>query len=70
VRITFEPKRKEVTEVWRRLHNEELHNLFSSPQIIRVIKSKRMRYGWRCYTLGRDEMRNAVFTNLRPSPPS
>jgi hypothetical protein len=37
------PKRDEVTGVWRKLHNEELHDLFSSPTIVRVIKSRRMR---------------------------
>jgi len=34
------PKRDEVTGDWRRLHNEELYNLYSSPDIIRVIKSR------------------------------
>jgi hypothetical protein len=38
------PKRDEETGGWRKLHNEELHNLYSSPSIIRVIKSKRMRW--------------------------
>jgi hypothetical protein len=36
-------KRDEVTEDWRKLHNEELHNVYSSPNIIRMIKSKRIR---------------------------
>jgi hypothetical protein len=39
----FVPKRDEVTGEWRKLHNEELHNLYSSPDIFRKIKSKRMR---------------------------
>jgi hypothetical protein len=38
------PKRDEATGKWRRLHNEELNDLYSSPNIIRVIKSKRMRW--------------------------
>jgi hypothetical protein len=38
------PKRDEVTGEWRKLHNEELHNLYSSPNIIRQIKSRRMRW--------------------------
>jgi hypothetical protein len=43
LRRIFGPKREEVTGEWRRLHNEELNNLFSSPNIIRVIKSRRMK---------------------------
>jgi hypothetical protein len=39
----FEPKREEVAGGWRSLHNEELHNLYASPNIISVIKS-RMRW--------------------------
>jgi hypothetical protein len=39
LRRIFEPKRNEVTGNWRKLHNEELHNLYSSPSIIRMIKS-------------------------------
>jgi hypothetical protein len=43
LRRIFGPKRDEVTD-WRKLHNEELHNLYSSPSIIRVMKSRRMRW--------------------------
>jgi hypothetical protein len=43
LRRIFGPKRDEVTGGWRKLHNEELHNLYSSPSIIRMIKSRRMR---------------------------
>jgi hypothetical protein len=38
------PKRDEVTGEWRKLHNEELRNLYSSPDIIRQVKSRRMRW--------------------------
>jgi hypothetical protein len=40
---TIGPKRDEATEEWRRLHNEELNDLYSPPNIIRVMKSRRMR---------------------------
>jgi hypothetical protein len=43
LRRLFGPKRDEVTGDWRKLHNEELHNLYSSPNIIRTMKSRRMR---------------------------
>jgi hypothetical protein len=43
LRRIFGPKRDEVTGGWRKLHNEELHNLYSSPSIIRMIKSRRMK---------------------------
>jgi hypothetical protein len=39
MRIIFGPKRNEVTGEWRKLHNEELNHLYSSPNILRVIKS-------------------------------
>jgi hypothetical protein len=44
LRRIFGPKRDEVTGEWRRLHNEELHYLDSSLTILRVIKSRRMRW--------------------------
>jgi hypothetical protein len=44
LRRIFGPKRDEVTGEWRKLHNEELHNLYLSPDIIRQVKSGRMRW--------------------------
>jgi hypothetical protein len=43
LRIIFGQKRDEVTGGWRKLHNEELHNLYSSPSINRMIKSRKKR---------------------------
>jgi hypothetical protein len=45
LRRIFGPRRDEVTGDWRRLHNEELNDLYSSPNIVRVITSRRMRCG-------------------------
>jgi hypothetical protein len=44
LRRIFGPKRDEVTGGWRKLHNEELRDLYSSPSIIRIIKSRRVRW--------------------------
>jgi hypothetical protein len=52
----FGPKRDDVTGGWRKLHNEELHNLYSSPRIIRMIKSRRMRWAEHVVRMG--EKRN------------
>jgi hypothetical protein len=48
----FGPKRDEVTGGWRKLHNEELHSLYSSPCIIRLIKSMRMRWAGHVARMG------------------
>jgi hypothetical protein len=57
LRRIFGPKREEVAGGWGRLHNEELHNLYASPNIIRVIKSRKMR--WMGHVARMEEMRNA-----------
>jgi hypothetical protein len=44
LRRIFGPKRDEVAGDWRKLHNEELHNLYFSPNIIRMTRSRRMRW--------------------------
>jgi hypothetical protein len=56
LRRIFGPKRDEVTRGWRNLHNDELHNLYSSPSIIRIIKSRRMRWAGHVTRMG--EKRN------------
>jgi hypothetical protein len=56
LRRIFGPKREEVAGGWRRLHNEELLNLYTSPNIIRVIRSRRMR--WAGHVARTEEMRN------------
>jgi hypothetical protein len=52
----FGPKRDEMTGSWRKLHNEELHNLYSSPSITKMIKSRRMRWAEYVARMGRKEM--------------
>ena len=44
LRRVFGPKRDEITGEWRKLHNEELSDLYSLPNIVRVVKSRRMRW--------------------------
>jgi hypothetical protein len=58
----FVTKRDEVTGVWRKLHNEELHDLYASPTIVRVIKSRRMRWAGHVAPMeeGRDVYRGLV----------
>jgi hypothetical protein len=53
----FGPKRDEVTGGWRKLHNEELHNLYSSPSTIRMIKPRRKR--WEGHVARMGETKNA-----------
>jgi hypothetical protein len=52
LRRIFGPKRVEVTGEWRKLHNGELHNLYSTPDIIRQIKSRRMRWAGHVARIG------------------
>jgi hypothetical protein len=57
LRRIFGPKRDEMTGGWRKLHNEELHNLYSSPGIIRIMKPSRTR--WAGHRARMREKRNA-----------
>jgi hypothetical protein len=55
LRGIFGPKRDEETGEWRRLHNEELNDLYSSPNNIRVIESRRMRWAGHVARMGEKE---------------
>jgi hypothetical protein len=57
LRRIFGPKRDEVTGGWRKLHNEELHSLYSTPSIIRVINARRMKWAGQVVCMG--EVRGA-----------
>jgi hypothetical protein len=59
LRKIFGPKREEEGS-WRKLHNDELHSLYSSPNIVRVIKSRRMSWAGHVACMGRGE----VFTGF------
>jgi hypothetical protein len=56
LRKIFGSKKDEVTGDWRKLHNEELHNLYSLPNIIRMIKSRRMRWAGHVARMGRSRI--------------
>jgi hypothetical protein len=57
LRRIFRPKRDVVTGEWRKLHNEELHDLYSSPSIIKIIRARRMRWAGHVPRMG--EKKNA-----------
>jgi hypothetical protein len=52
LRRVFEPKRDEVREEWRKLHNEELSDLYSLPNIVRMVESRRMRWAGHVARMG------------------
>jgi hypothetical protein len=60
LRRIFGPKRDEVTGEWRKLHNEELRDLYSSPSIITIIKSRRIRWAGHVARMGEKRMENRL----------
>ena len=56
LRRIFGPRREEVKGEWRRLYNEELNDLYSSPNIVRVIKSRRMRWAGHVMYMGEERV--------------
>jgi hypothetical protein len=60
LRRIFGPTRGEVVGGWRKLHNEELHNVYTSPSIIRMIRSRRMRWAGHVARIGRSGYRILV----------
>ena len=54
MRKVYGPKRDEVTGAWRKLHNEELNDLYSLPNIVRAVKSRRMRWAGHMARMGED----------------
>jgi hypothetical protein len=60
LRKIFNPKRDEVIRGWRKLHNEELHNLYCSPTVTRIIKSRRMRWAGHVARMGENAYRILV----------
>ena len=55
LRRVFGPKKDEVTGEWKKLHNEELNDLYSLPNIVRVVKSRRMRWAGHVVRMGGGE---------------
>jgi hypothetical protein len=56
LRRIFGPKRDEVTGEWRKVHDEELSDLYSPPNVVRVIKSRRIRWAGHLAYMGRGEV--------------
>jgi hypothetical protein len=60
LRRVFGPKRDEVTGEWRKLHNGELNDLYSLPNVVRVVKSRRMRWAGHVALMGKDRVVHRV----------
>jgi hypothetical protein len=66
LRRVFGPKRDEVTGEWRKLHNEELNDLYSLPNIVQVVKSRRMRWAGHVVRMGEDRGMHRVLVGKCP----
>jgi hypothetical protein len=69
LRRIFGPKRDEVTGEWRKLHNEELRDLYSSPSIIRTFNPRRMRWVGHVARMGENERLYAIGERRRERDP-
>jgi hypothetical protein len=63
LRRIFGKKKDEIIEIWRKLRNGELHDLYSSPGIIRMIKPRTMRWAWHIALIGKDEFYGILLGN-------
>jgi hypothetical protein len=70
LRRIFGPKRDEATGGWRKLYNEELHNLYFSPNIIRMIKSRRLRGAGHVARFGRRGMHIGYWWEIQKEEPT
>jgi hypothetical protein len=64
LRRLFEPKRDEVTGEWRKLHNEELNDLYSLPNIVQVVKLRRIRWAGHVARMGEDRELHRVLVGM------
>ena len=64
LRRVFGPKRDEVTGKWRKIHNEELRDLYSLPNIVRVVKSRRVRWAGHVARMGEGRGEHRVLVGI------
>jgi hypothetical protein len=69
LRSVFGPKRDEVTGKWRKLHNEELNGLYSLPNIVLVVKSRRLRWAGHVARMGEERGVNRVLVEMSEGDP-
>jgi hypothetical protein len=65
LRKVFGPRRDEVTGGWRKLHDDELHNLYSSPSVIIMVKSRRMRWAGHVARMGEKRIAYRILVGKR-----